>query len=63
MNAMNNWLSRLAWLVTLTFALFLPGCDVIGDIFRAGVWTGVIVIVLVIALIIFLIVKLVRWLK
>ncbi|RPI44077.1 MAG: phosphatidate cytidylyltransferase [Bacteroidetes bacterium] len=50
-------------LTSLALILLLPGCDVIGDIFRAGVWTGVIVIVLVIALIIFLIVRLIRWLK
>ena len=29
---------------------FLPGCRVIGDIFKAGVWVGVIVVGLVVAL-------------
>jgi L-asparagine transporter-like permease len=32
--------------------LFLPGCDLIGDIFEAGFWTALIVIIAVIALII-----------
>lgn len=38
-------------------ALVLTGCSVIGDIFEAGVWTGVIALVLVAAGIIFAISK------
>ncbi len=39
----------LASLVTLALA----GCEVIGNIFEAGVWTGVIGIVVIIAIIVF----------
>jgi hypothetical protein len=36
-----------------TFAFFyggLTGCEVIGDIFKAGVWTGVLLVILVIGI-------------
>jgi len=35
----------------------LTSCELIGDIFKAGMWTGVIIVVLVIALVIWLISK------
>lgn len=35
----------------------LASCEVIGDIFKAGVWVGVIIVVLVIALVIWLVSK------
>ena len=31
------------------------GCEVIGGIFKAGMWTGIIVIVLIVALILYLV--------
>lgn len=37
----------------------LTGCEVIGGIFEAGVWVGVIIVILVIALIIWLIRKMI----
>lgn len=43
-----------AFLAALTT---LPGCEVIGGIFKAGVWTGVLAVAAVIGLIIFLITK------
>lgn len=36
----------------------LPGCEIIGDIFKAGVWTGILLIAVVVAVIIFIIGKL-----
>ena len=39
-------------------AMLLTGCSVIGDIFQAGVWTGVGLIVLIAAAIVFGIAKL-----
>lgn len=36
----------------------LPGCEIIGDIFKAGVWTGILLIAVVVAVIIFIISKL-----
>ncbi|HEX3773772.1 MAG TPA: hypothetical protein VHV51_04860 [Polyangiaceae bacterium] len=41
----------VAWVVLASLALTLDGCAVIGGIFKAGVWVGVIAVVLVIALI------------
>lgn len=38
--------------------LLLSGCDLVGDIFEAGFWVGVIVVVLVIALVVWLIFQL-----
>jgi hypothetical protein len=42
----------------LILLISLPGCEVIGDIFKAGVWTGILLIAVVVAVIIFIISKL-----
>jgi hypothetical protein len=42
----------------LLLLISLPGCEIIGGIFKAGVWTGVLLIALVVAIIIFIISKL-----
>lgn len=40
------------FIVFFIFALlFLPGCDLIAGIFKAGFWTAIILVVLVVALI------------
>lgn len=39
-------------LLLISTLLFLPGCDLIAGIFKAGFWTAIILIVVVIALII-----------
>ncbi len=50
--------SRLSLIVLLSFVVtFFSSCEVIGGIFKAGVWVGVVVIVAVIALILFLVGK------
>jgi hypothetical protein len=38
-------------------AVALTGCEVIGDIFKAGVWTGVLLVILVIAIVVWLLTK------
>jgi hypothetical protein len=38
-------------------AVALTGCEVIGDIFKAGVWTGVLLVILVIGIIVWLITR------
>ena len=43
----------LSLLVLLSFVL--PGCAVVGGIFKAGVWVGVLAVVLVVGLILFLV--------
>ncbi|WP_167856901.1 hypothetical protein [Hymenobacter aquaticus] len=44
-----------ALLVLLTFSL--SSCEVVGDIFKAGIWTGLIGVVLVVLLILFILRK------
>jgi hypothetical protein len=46
-----------ALLLTFLFAfgMSLSSCEIVGGIFKAGVWTGFIIIVVVVALIIWLI--------
>lgn len=41
----------------ITMVTLLSSCEVIGGIFKAGVWSGIIMVVVVIALIIWLISK------
>jgi hypothetical protein len=43
--------------VILLQALLLTSCEVIGDIFGAGVYTGIFIVVFVIALIVFLVMR------
>jgi hypothetical protein len=48
-------------LINYLLLLLLPAfnsCQVIGDIFKAGVWSGVLLVVLVVGLIIFIITRL-----
>ena len=45
-------------LLALVSVFTLTGCEVIGDIFEAGVWVGVIVVVGIIALVIYLVSRL-----
>jgi hypothetical protein len=49
----------MALLPAILMASFLlSGCQAIGDIFKAGMWTGVIVVILIVAIVIFIISKL-----
>jgi len=49
-------------IITLFFiaSFFLTSCEAIGDIFKAGMWVGVIVVVLIVALVLWLIGKMRR---
>jgi hypothetical protein len=42
-------------LLLILFLITFSGCSVIGDIFEAGVWVGVIAVVGIIALVIWLV--------
>ncbi|MCK8490334.1 MULTISPECIES: hypothetical protein [Spirosoma] len=44
--------------VALFMTLFLTSCQVVGDIFKTGVWTGVILVVVGIGVVIWLVSKL-----
>lgn len=37
------------WMLLL---LLLPGCQIVGDIFKAGVWVGVIIVLAIIVIVI-----------
>ncbi len=41
----------------LSSPLGLTGCQIVGDIFKAGVWTGVVLVVAVIGIVIWLIAR------
>ena len=47
-------------LAVLTASATLAGCELIGNVFQAGVWVGVIVVVGIIGLVIFIISRLFR---
>ena len=41
----------------LMMAVGISGCEVIGDIFKAGLWVGIIIVVIIVALVVWLIRK------
>lgn len=43
--------------MALVLANLLTGCELVGDIFSAGVYTGVFLVVLVIVIIVYVVVK------
>ena len=45
------------FIVVVFCTLLFSSCEVIGDIFQAGVWTGLILVALVIAIVIWLITR------
>lgn len=50
-----NTLQRSYFAIIVIMLITLQSCDLIGGIFEAGMWTGVIIIVLVVLLIIYII--------
>src|SRR6478609_3611780 len=46
------------WLTLFFLLPLLSSCKIIGDIFEAGVWTGVLLVVVVVGLIIFVVARL-----
>ncbi|MFL5787550.1 MAG: phosphatidate cytidylyltransferase [Flavisolibacter sp.] len=43
------------WLYAVALAITLSSCQVVGGIFKAGVWVGIVIVVLVILLILWLV--------
>lgn len=43
--------------ILVSVAVLFSSCEAIGDIFKAGMWVGVIVVVLIVALVLWLIGK------
>lgn len=50
-------MKRIQLFSVIALLLSLSSCQLIGDIFKAGVWAGVLLVVVVVGLIIFLIGK------
>lgn len=49
--------SVLSIVLVLLLAVVVSGCSVVGGIFKAGFWTGIIIVVLVVAGLLFLVGK------
>jgi hypothetical protein len=45
------------FVLLLLSTMALAGCEVIGDIFQAGVWVGVVLVLLVIGIIVWLVTR------
>lgn len=45
---------RIFMLLVLVMLLFLPGCEIIAGIFKAGFWTAIVLVLLVIGVGIFI---------
>lgn len=50
-------MNKYTFLPLLALLISLSSCELIGDIFKAGVWSGVILVVLVVGLVVFLLAK------
>lgn len=46
-------MKKLSLASLLLLAVSLTGCELIGDIFKAGVWAGILLVVVVVGLILF----------
>ena len=44
----------VAFTLLVISTMMLAGCELVGDIFEAGVWVGVILVILVIGLVVWL---------
>ena len=53
-----TYIGKISSFLVFSLLLVLSGCSVIGDIFEAGVWAGVLLVVVVIALFVWLLKKL-----
>jgi hypothetical protein len=45
----------LLWLCLLAVAMTFTSCEIIGDIFQAGIWVGIILVVVIVLLILWLV--------
>jgi len=48
---------RLSLVSVFALLLSLSSCQLVGDIFKAGVWVGILIVVVIIGLIIFILSK------
>ena len=47
----------LKYLILFFLIIFLQSCQAIGDVFKAGMWSGIVIVVLIIGVILYLISK------
>ncbi|MBL8016715.1 MAG: hypothetical protein JNK43_05540 [Ignavibacteria bacterium] len=48
--------NRIIYSAALLTALFtFPGCEFIGDIFKAGIWVGIVIVIAVLAVVAFIV--------
>ncbi|CAL1517840.1 phosphatidate cytidylyltransferase [Chitinophaga sp. MM2321] len=50
-------MKHLSYFMLTAMIVFMSSCQVIGGIFKAGVWTGIFAVAVVIAVIVFLITR------
>jgi hypothetical protein len=49
---MNKIMNKITLSIILLLSImFYPGCELIGDIFKAGIWVGIIIVIAIIAVI------------
>jgi hypothetical protein len=46
-----NTFSTVTFTLVAVLAVIVPGCQAIADIFKAGVWVGIIIVVVIVVLI------------
>lgn len=46
--------NSLLILSSLLSVFFFPGCEFIGDVFKTGIWVGIVIVIAVIAVIAFI---------
>lgn len=56
----NSITASLSMTIVFSLLLLLSGCEVIGDIFGAGVYTGMFIVLFVIVLIVILVARVMR---
>jgi uncharacterized membrane protein YkvI len=52
---MKKHIASIQLLFILTTAFLFAGCQAIGDIFKAGMWSGILIVVLIIGVILYLV--------
>lgn len=48
-------MTSMRLILASTVLLALAGCEMIGNIFEAGVWTGIIGVVIIVAIVLFIV--------
>ncbi len=57
---MKSYNKLLIFSIFIFMILALQGCELIGDIFGAGVWVGIIISAIVVFIIVFIVIKILK---